>query len=83
MGSISYVYIKPVDQSHYQTFVVEIEGQRPIAEGQRLYTRLPPADIHLFDTQSGETIHQRKLNEDAEAALSQRLQDQDASVEAD
>lgn len=76
IGSISYVYIKPVDQSHDQTFVVEIEGQR-------LYTRLPPVDIHLFDTQSGETIHQRKLNEDAEAALSQRLQDQDANVEAD
>ena len=66
MGSISYVYIQPVDQSHEQTFVVEVEGQQPIAEGQRLYAQFPPEDVHLFDTKSGETIHQRKLDNDVE-----------------
>ncbi|WP_323677827.1 ABC transporter ATP-binding protein [Halorubellus sp. PRR65] len=66
MGSISYVYIQPVDQSHEQTFVVEVDGQQPIAEGQRLYAHFPPEDVHLFDTKSGETIHQRKLDNDVE-----------------
>ena len=83
MGSISYVYTKAVDQSHDRTFVVEIEGQRPISEGQRLYAHLPVPDVHLFDTASGETVHQRKLNEEARAALSQRLRDRNASVKAD
>jgi multiple sugar transport system ATP-binding protein len=83
MGSISYVYIQPVDQSHEETFVVEIDGQRPISEGQRLYAHFPPEDVHLFDTKSGETIHQRKLNEDAETALSQEAHVQDSSVNAD
>jgi multiple sugar transport system ATP-binding protein len=83
MGSISYVYIQAVDQSHDETFVVEIDGQRPISEGQRLYAHFPPEDVHLFDTKSGETIHQRKLNEDAEAALSQEAHVQDSSVNAD
>ncbi|WP_433633376.1 ABC transporter ATP-binding protein [Halomicrococcus sp. NG-SE-24] len=83
MGSISYVYLQPVNQDCKETFVVEVDGQRPITEGQRLNAHLPPADIHLFDATSGETIHQRKLNEDAEEALSQRIPDHDVSAEAD
>ncbi|GAA0219308.1 ABC transporter ATP-binding protein [Halobaculum roseum] len=79
MGSISYVYAKPVDQSHDDTFVVEIDGQRPITEGRRLYAHAPATDVHLFDARTSETIHQRKLNEKAREALSQRLQ-QDATV---
>jgi multiple sugar transport system ATP-binding protein len=66
MGSISYVYIQPVDQSHEQTFVVEVDGQRPIPEGQRLYAHFPSEDVHLFDTKSGETIHQRTLDSDVQ-----------------
>jgi multiple sugar transport system ATP-binding protein len=83
MGSISYVYIEPVDQSHDRTYVVEVDGQRPITEGQRLYAQFPPEDVHLFDTASGETIHQRELDSEAKTALSQRIHDQDASVGAD
>ncbi|SEP17107.1 multiple sugar transport system ATP-binding protein [Halogranum amylolyticum] len=83
MGSISYVYVQPVNQSHDETFVIEIDGQKPISEGQRLYAYVPSEDVHLFDMETGETIHQRKLNEDVETVLSQRLQDQDASAGAD
>ncbi|AUV82800.1 sugar ABC transporter ATP-binding protein [Salinigranum rubrum] len=72
MGSISYVYIEPVDQSHDRTYVVEVDGQRPITEGERLYAQFPPEDVHLFDTGSGETIHQRKLNEEAKVTLSKQ-----------
>ncbi|QZP38312.1 ABC transporter ATP-binding protein [Halobaculum magnesiiphilum] len=79
MGSISYVYARPVDQSHDDTFVVEIDGQRPITEGRRLYAHAPATDVHLFDARTSETIHQRKLNEKAREALSQRLQ-QDATA---
>ncbi|MFC7202755.1 ABC transporter ATP-binding protein [Haloferax namakaokahaiae] len=72
MGSISYVYVRPVEQSHDETFVVEVDGQRPISEGDHLYARVSPTDIHLFDTQSGETIHQRTLTDEAEEVLSRR-----------
>jgi multiple sugar transport system ATP-binding protein len=78
MGSISYVYIQPVDQSHEQTFVVEVDGQQPITEGQRLYAHFPSEDVHLFDTKSGETIHQRKL--DSDVGMSAGGQSQNASA---
>ncbi|WP_136602870.1 ABC transporter ATP-binding protein [Salinigranum halophilum] len=78
MGSISYVYIQPVDQSHEQTFVVEVDGQQPITEGQRLYAHFPSEDVHLFDTKSGEAIHQRKL--DSDVGMSAGGQSQNASA---
>jgi multiple sugar transport system ATP-binding protein len=81
MGSISYVYVRPEDQSHDQTFVVEIDGQRPVSEGERLHAHVASEDAHLFDTDSGETIHQRRLTDEAEQALSQRHQN--VSAEAD
>ncbi|MBX0322141.1 ABC transporter ATP-binding protein [Halomicroarcula sp. F13] len=74
MGSISYVYLQAVNQSHDQTFIVEIDGQRPISEGSRVYVEIPDEDIHLFDAASGETIHQRKLDSEAEIALEDGMQ---------
>jgi multiple sugar transport system ATP-binding protein len=79
MGSISYVYTQPVDQSHEGTFVVEVDGQQPIAEGQRLYAHFPSEDVHLFDTKSGETIHQRKLDSDVEMPAGGQSQNASAS----
>jgi multiple sugar transport system ATP-binding protein len=81
MGSISYVYLRLVDQSHEETFVVEIDGQRPIAEGERLYAYVQPTDVHLFDADTGETIHQREL--DAEAETSPREGSQSVSRSAE
>ncbi|QIO21977.1 ABC transporter ATP-binding protein [Haloarcula sp. JP-L23] len=74
MGSISYVYLQAVNQSHEQTFIVEIDGQRPISESSRVYVEIPDEDVHLFDAASGETIHQRKLDSDAEVALEDGMQ---------
>jgi multiple sugar transport system ATP-binding protein len=59
-----------VDRSHDETFVVEVDGQRPISEGQRLYANVPSEDVHLFDRQTGETIHQRRLDREGDLSLS-------------
>jgi multiple sugar transport system ATP-binding protein len=69
MGSISYVYLRAADQEGDRTFIVETDGQRAIEEGQSVYVEIPDDDVHLFDAEDGETIHQRKLGEDAEVAL--------------
>ena len=69
MGSISYVYLRPAGQDGDRTFIVETDGQRAITEGQSVYVEIPDRDIHLFDAEEGETIHQRKLGTDAEVTL--------------
>ncbi|MFD1686054.1 ABC transporter ATP-binding protein [Halobellus litoreus] len=69
MGSISYVYLRPAGQDGDRTFIVETDGQRAITEGQSVYVEIPDRDIHLFDAEAGETIHQRKLGTDAEVTL--------------
>ncbi|WP_372912689.1 ABC transporter ATP-binding protein [Salinigranum sp.] len=74
MGSISYVYVRPVDRSHDDTFVVEIDGQRPVSEGQRMYTHIPSQDVHLFDRRTGKTIHQRRLDNEEGLSLSAETQ---------
>ncbi|MFC6823687.1 ABC transporter ATP-binding protein [Halopelagius fulvigenes] len=81
MGSISYVYLRPVDQSHEDTFVVEIDGKRPISEGEQVYAYVEPTDVHLFDANTGETIHQRKLDLDAEITPKEESQSVSRSAE--
>ena len=81
MGSISYVYVQPVGQSHDETFVVEIDGQQPVSEGDRLYAHVPTEDGHLFDTSSGETIHQRTLDREAEHSIGTETQPASSSAE--
>ncbi|MBV0903629.1 ABC transporter ATP-binding protein [Haloarcula salina] len=73
MGSISYVYLRAKAQEREETFVVETDGQRPITEGEHVYVEIPDEDVHLFDAETGETIHQRQLDEQAEVALEERL----------
>jgi multiple sugar transport system ATP-binding protein len=72
MGSISYVYLRATDQDAEETFIVETEGQRTIAEGQRVYVEVPDRDVHLFDGTDDETVHQRRLERDAEVALKEQ-----------
>jgi multiple sugar transport system ATP-binding protein len=74
MGSISYVYLKAVNQDSEETFIVETDGQRPVTEGDHVYVEIPDEDVHLFDVKTGETIHQRQLDEQAEFALEERMQ---------
>ncbi|WP_416841448.1 ABC transporter ATP-binding protein [Haloferax sp. DFSO52] len=73
MGSISYVYLQPTAQETDQTFVVETDGQRPISESQHVAVEIPGDDVHLFDTATGETIHQRRLDSEAEVALNEQM----------
>ncbi|MCO8243710.1 MULTISPECIES: sn-glycerol-3-phosphate ABC transporter ATP-binding protein UgpC [unclassified Haladaptatus] len=75
MGSIRYLYLKPVEQSHDGTFVVEIDGQRPVDEGEELYADIPAETMYLFDTETGNAIHHRTLTEEAESELSDRMAD--------
>jgi multiple sugar transport system ATP-binding protein len=80
MGSISYLYIRAVGQESEETFIAEVDGQRPIAHGDRLYAHIPTRDVHLFDDETGDTVHQRQLEGDAEASLADRFESEGASV---
>jgi multiple sugar transport system ATP-binding protein len=73
MGSISYVYLRAKEQDAGGTFIVETEGQRTITEGENVYVEIPDHDIHLFDRTDGETLHQRRLEADAEVALQEEV----------
>ncbi|MDS0295184.1 ABC transporter ATP-binding protein [Halogeometricum luteum] len=74
MGSISYVYLRPTRGDREETFVVEADGQRPIREGETVGVKIPDEDVHLFDAETGETIHQRRLDDEARVALDERMQ---------
>ena len=49
MGSLKYVYVKRPGHDGDETYIVEVDGQRPIDVGDRLYARVPVGDFHLFD----------------------------------
>ena len=53
------------------TFVVEVDGQRPVNEGEELYATIPAETVYRFDTESGDAIHHRSLTKEAE--LSNRM----------
>ncbi|MFC6976724.1 ABC transporter ATP-binding protein [Halomicroarcula sp. GCM10025709] len=74
MGSTSYVYLQATQQDHDQTFIAETDGQRLINEGAVVAVEIPDEDVHLFDASTGETIHQRRLDSDAEVALEEGMQ---------
>jgi multiple sugar transport system ATP-binding protein len=75
MGSSKYIYLKTTDQDHDETFVVETDGQRPIDEDQHLHMNIPNDAVHLFATDSGESLYHRKLSAEAESDLSSRYTD--------
>jgi multiple sugar transport system ATP-binding protein len=81
MGSISYVYLRAVQQDREQTFIVETDGQRLIKEGSEVYIEIPDEDVHLFDANTGVTIHQRKLDADIEFALEEGIQTAESSAD--
>ncbi|MDS0277695.1 ABC transporter ATP-binding protein [Halomicroarcula sp. S1AR25-4] len=80
MGSISYVYLRAAQQDDDKTFIVETDGQRLISEGAEVYVEIPDEDVHLFDAATGETIHQRRLDADAEIALEEGVQTASSSA---
>jgi|AntDeeMetageno51_2_1112566.scaffolds.fasta_scaffold00045_24 multiple sugar transport system ATP-binding protein len=82
MGSISYVYCRSEEQDSEETFVVEVDGKRPINEDQTLYAHIPSTDAHLFDNATGETLHQRKFDSEVRMASDQQFQSVDASSDS-
>ncbi|WP_225335306.1 ABC transporter ATP-binding protein [Halomicrobium urmianum] len=81
MGSVSYVYLRARSQESDRTFVVETDGQRPITEGEHVYVEIPGRDVHLFDVGTGETVHQRQLDEEARVALDDRVETVNGAAE--
>ncbi|RDI70145.1 ABC transporter ATP-binding protein [Halopelagius longus] len=75
MGSVSYVYLRPENGAKTdEPFIVETDGQRPISEDERVYVEVPNRDVHLFDGDTGETVHQRRLDDRAQVALQEHVQ---------
>jgi multiple sugar transport system ATP-binding protein len=72
MGSIAYVYLRPKTQETDQTFVVEADGRRLITEGEYIKVKIPPEDVHLFDGETGKTVHQRELDSEGQVTLSKQ-----------
>ncbi|GGJ11038.1 sugar ABC transporter ATP-binding protein [Halobellus salinus] len=72
MGSIAYVYLRPKAQEIDQTFVVETDGRRPITEDEYIKVKIPDKDVHLFDGETGRTIHQRELDSEGQVAVSEQ-----------
>ncbi len=55
-----------LDMEESRTFVATIGGLRRVEAGQPAVARIPEDAIHLFDSETGEALRNRKLN-DAEA----------------
>ncbi|GAA0450451.1 sn-glycerol-3-phosphate ABC transporter ATP-binding protein UgpC [Halococcus dombrowskii] len=52
-----------LDMDESQTFVATIGGLRRIEAGQPAIARLPENAIHLFDSETGEALHNRNLDD--------------------
>jgi multiple sugar transport system ATP-binding protein len=76
MGSDKYVYLTRANVDNENTFVVEVDGQRHIRSGDRLYAHIPEEVFYLFDRETGETVHHRRLQERTEEELVSTLQEE-------
>ena len=81
MGSIKYVYLELLDQSHDETFVVELDSQQLVTEGDRVYAHIPADGVFLFDTDTGDTVHHQTLSAEAEAEFFERMTEAGVAVE--
>ena len=80
MGSIRYLYLVP-STVHDDTFIVEVDGQRPMEADERLYADIPAETVYLFDTETGEAIYHRQLHRASRTGLSDRSADDGVTSE--
>ncbi|WP_435076786.1 ABC transporter ATP-binding protein [Halococcus sp. AFM35] len=52
-----------LDVEESRTFVATIGGLRRVEAGQPAVARIPEDAVHLFDTETGEALHNRKLDD--------------------
>jgi multiple sugar transport system ATP-binding protein len=76
MGSIQHVHLETVEGD--QELIVIVDGTTPITEGEEYAAVIPQENIHLFDQQTGTSLHNCILKDDREAKLS--LDRQEAGV---
>lgn len=60
MGNENNVHLRIGDTR----FIATVNGMRRITEGETATIRLPEKAIHLFDRESGEALHNRRLDEE-------------------
>ncbi|MBX0294141.1 ABC transporter ATP-binding protein [Haloarcula nitratireducens] len=58
------------DRTEENLFTAVLDGMKSVDAGQQLVARFPESAVHLFDRETGEALHNRKL----EAAGSPRVQ---------
>ncbi|MBV0922989.1 ABC transporter ATP-binding protein [Halomicroarcula limicola] len=58
------------ERAEENLFTAVLDGMKSVDAGQRLVARFPESAVHLFDRETGEALHNRKL----EAAGSPRVQ---------
>lgn len=75
MGSNKYVYLTRSDVDE-GTFVAEVDGQRHIRSGDRLYAHIPENVFYLFDHETGEAVHHRQLQDRTEEELVSTLNEE-------
>ncbi len=62
MGDENNIYLG-FNEGHEDTFVATVSGMRSFESGQRTVARIPERAIHLFDTETGETLRNRSLDD--------------------
>jgi multiple sugar transport system ATP-binding protein len=67
MGSIQHVYLETEQTG--QDLIVLADGKRPITEGEEYAAVIPPENIHFFDTNSGNALHNCILRDERKAKL--------------
>jgi multiple sugar transport system ATP-binding protein len=76
MGSTQHVHLETIGSD--QELIVIVDGTKPITEGEEYNAIIPQENIHLFDTQTGTSLHNCILKDNQEAKLS--LDRQEAGV---
>lgn len=63
-GDVNNVYLSfESSQSESGTFVATVGGMRSVKEGESVTARIPTETVHLFETQTGDTLWNRSLEE--------------------
>ncbi|HET7324726.1 MAG TPA: ATP-binding cassette domain-containing protein [Halococcus sp.] len=76
MGGDKYVYLTRAEMDTEETFIAEVDGQRRIESGDRRYAHIPENVFYLFERNTGEAVHHRKLQESTEQELVSKLNEE-------
>ncbi len=63
MGNENNLLVRFPDEETTKTFNAVVDGMRHLEEGNRYDVRFPESAIHIFDRQTGEALHNRRIDE--------------------